>query len=236
MDVQKTIRRTLPGYTQGLIFHGGKIIESAGKYGESRIQQIDPATGEVNALTEIQPSLFAEGLDFWNGTFAMLTWKEHTILTWSGSMSSQPVTRAYPWEGWGLTHSPTHWVASDGSSRLRFLNAKTFRLEREVEVRQGSGAVAGLNELEWVDGQVLANIFQSDRMVRIHPETGCVSAVADLSPLRLLLGEGERKRIQSDSNAVINGIASDPSRDVLYVTGKTWPFIFEIKLKKQGSR
>lgn len=228
-EQQGSIRRSELGFTQGLIFYQGYLYESTGRYGESALQRIHPRTGAVERLRSLPDSQFGEGLDHWDGRFVQLTWKEHIAILHDSDLSEQPSTLPFPWEGWGLTHDWRNWIASDGSSTLRFLDRETLRERRSLPVRRENREQPLLNELENIGKTLLANIYGSDEIVAIHPGTGCVIGTLDLSPLYRSFSEEERKRLEADPEAVANGIAHDPVSGTLYVTGKNWPLIFRLR-------
>lgn len=208
-------------FTQGLVAHRGVLLESTGLYGESSVRRVDPATGLVLRRVGLSGRLFGEGLTVHGGRAIQLTWIEGRVLFWSPGTLAARGSAAYAWEGWGLTSDASSLIASDGSATLRFLDPATLAVRRTVEVRDGAVPVAGLNELEYRDGVVWANVWPSERIALIDPATGRVRAWLDLGRLRRRLGgQGE----------VLNGIARDPVTGHMVVTGKLWPRMFAIRL------
>jgi glutamine cyclotransferase len=210
-------------YTQGFEFHHGRLFESAGQYGESALREIDAASGKVLRKRSLAKNVFAEGLTVFGEELFILTWKENTAFVLDPESFKPLRTLRYAGEGWGLTHDATHLIMSDGTSTLRFLNPKDFSVVKKLDVRDGNSPVNNLNELEMVDGQIFANIYQSGKIARISPESGQVTGWLDLRGLKNQLTPRGRAE-------VLNGIAHDPSTGNLLVTGKYWPQMFELKL------
>jgi glutamine cyclotransferase len=211
-------------FTQGLICVDGHLYESTGLTGRSSLHLVDLTTGNVLQKHDLAPDLFGEGLTNWDSTLIQLTWTSHKAFIYDRFSFALQRTMAYEGEGWGLTHDETQLILSDGSSYLRFLDPKSFRVVRRLRVTDESGRpVEKLNELEYVRGEIYANVWQTDEIVRISPRTGKIVGRIDLRGIidkRELHGEG----------AVLNGIAYDASGDRLFVTGKLWPKLFEIKV------
>jgi glutamine cyclotransferase len=224
--VEKEVRRDAVGFTEGLEVHDGAFYESTGDFiGESRINRIDPATGKVTTLLNAGKSYFGEGLTFFGGRLYQMTWREHRVFVFDRQM--QPLPELHnPREGWGLTHDATRLIASDGSSRLYFLSPKDFSTLGTLTVTAGGWYVENLNELEYAQGAIWANVFESWNVMKIAPATGCVEAVADIRPLRMRLNAADRGYIDSNSNFVPNGIAYDPATGLFTLTGKYWPVLF----------
>ncbi len=210
-------------FTQGLIYLDGHLDESTGIKGQSSLRMEELETGRILQFHEVPSQYFAEGLTNWGNTLIQLTWETHTALVYDRATFKLLRTFSYTGEGWGLTQDGKNLILSDGTARLRFLDPETFREVRQVTVRDRGKPVTQLNELEFIHGQVYANIWHSDRIARIDPVTGKVLGWIDLSGL---LPESER----STQEAVLNGIAWDSAHERLFVTGKLWPKIFEIKV------
>jgi glutamine cyclotransferase len=211
-------------FTQGLIYVDGHLYESTGLYGRSSIRMVDLATGRVLQKYDLPSQYFGEGLTDWQSNLVQLTWKSHTGFVYDRFTFSLLRTFQYDGEGWGLTHELTQLIMSDGTPYLRFLDPKTFRESRRIHVTDQAGhEVENLNELEYIHGEIYANIWQSNTIVRISPRTGKVLGWIDLTGLI-------DKRELTDPGAVLNGIAYDATRDRLFVTGKLWPKLFEIKI------
>lgn len=209
-------------FTQGLVMVDGMLYEGTGLEGRSSVRAVDLATGRVLQSVKVPSRYFGEGLTDWGGNLIELTWLAHRGFVYDRLSMRLVRTFKYKGEGWGLTHDQHDLIMSDGSPVLRFLDPVTFKVVRTLAVSDGGRPVKELNELEYIHGEIYANVWQTDRIARISPETGEVIAWIDLSGL---LGSEPR-----DGNAVLNGIAYDQKNDRLFVTGKLWPKLFEIKL------
>jgi glutamine cyclotransferase len=210
-------------FTQGLVFVDGYLYESTGLNGQSSLRMVDLASGRVLQEQPVSSKYFAEGLTNWGSTLVQLTWETHVGLVYDRFSFRQLRTFAYPEEGWGLTQDGKSLILSDGTATLRFLDPKTFRQLRQVTVKDHGKPVTQLNELEYVHGEIYANVWHSDRIARIAPASGKVLGWIDLTGL---LPAAEH----STAEAVLNGIAYDAAHDRLFVTGKLWPKLFEIKI------
>jgi glutaminyl-peptide cyclotransferase len=211
-------------FTQGLIYRDGHLYESTGLNGKSSLRLVDLFTGQVLQKHDIAGEYFAEGLTDWGSTLIQLTWTSHKAFVYDLFSFSLLKTFDYQGEGWGLTHDQAQLIMSDGTSYLRFLDPKSFRMIRRMQVVDESGnMVDNLNELEYIHGEIYANIWQTDRIARISPQTGKILGWIDLT------GIIDKRELQG-SGAVLNGIAYDAAGDRLFVTGKLWPKLFEIKL------
>ncbi len=209
-------------FTQGLVYADGVLYESTGLYGRSSLRRVALETGEVLQQRDLPAEYFGEGLALFDGRLIQLTWQNNIGFVYDAASFALQQTWTYPTEGWGLTHDGTHLIMSDGSATLRFLDPRTFQAQREVLVTDGGRPVGWLNELEYVNGEVFANVWQTDWIARIDPQTGRVLGWIDLSGL---LAPEERQGAD-----VLNGIAYDAQNGRLFVTGKLWPKLFEITL------
>lgn len=207
-------------YTQGLVWHAGKLYESTGQYGASSLRQVNPQTGEVLRFLPLPPRYFAEGLALAGDRLFQLTWQEGTVLTWSVADFQPQGELRYSGEGWGLCWDGSRLVMSDGSDHLTFRDPKTFASLGGVDVSLEGRPLLAINELECVDGAVWANVYQTDQIVRIDPATGVVTAVVDAAGL---LTPQERAKAE-----VLNGIAWKPETKTFLITGKYWPKLFEV--------
>lgn len=223
--VEKTLHRDKPGFTEGLEIHDGALWESTGDvFGDSGINRIDLRTGRVKTLLDAGRRYFGEGLTAFGGRIYQMTYTEHRVFVFDARM--KPLHElSNPRQGWGLTHDATRLIASDGSDRLFFLSPD-FTTLSELPVLDQDQPVMNLNELEYVDGAVWANVFEHWTVLKISPRTGCVEAKADISPLRGHMTAAERAGIARDDNFVPNGIAYQPATGQFILTGKYWPMLF----------
>jgi len=210
-------------YTQGLVAVGGDLYESTGLYGQSQVRRLNRATGQVEAATPLASDRFGEGLTFLNGRLYQLTWKNMVGYVYDASTLAPLDSFRYEREGWGLTTDGNALIMSDGTARLRFLDPATFAVIREVTVRDQGSPLSQLNELEYVQGVIFANVYQSDWIVRVDPDSGTVLEWIDLAGL---LPERDR----TPATDVLNGIAFDQESGHLLVTGKRWPWLFALRL------
>ncbi len=211
-------------FTQGLLFHDGTLFESTGKIGESQIRRVRLADGKVLKAAALPAHMFGEGMTLWRGELISLTWRDSTGFRWDSKSLKQKSQFSYPGEGWGLTDDGQSLYHSDGTSDIRVLNPENFAEVRRIRVTLQGRAIRNINELEWVNGALYANIWQTSKIVRIEPASGVVSAVIDLKALADEAG--------SDGlDNVLNGIAYDKQRELFLVTGKNWPTLYAIKLQ-----
>jgi glutamine cyclotransferase len=215
--------RTLPhdsqSFTQGLVFKAGRFYESSGLYGQSSLRVVEPSSGRVYQTLDLAGHYFAEGLAIFNNQIYLLTWKARRIFVYGIGELKLRQSLAWPFEGWGLTHNGQLLIISDGSDQLRFVDPTSGAVVNSVAVRDGLQSVNRLNELEYIEGYVWANVWKSDRIAVIAPASGKVVAWVSLAALE--------RPVNAD---VANGIAYDSARSRLFVTGKYWDAIYEIKL------
>lgn len=210
-------------YTQGLLYHDGWLYESTGQYGESSIRKINLITGKVSKKKAIAGQYFSEGLSYFNGKMYMLTWRERTCFVIDPSTFEITDEKSYYTEGWGLTAIGNELVMSDGSQFLRFLDPESFKVNRTLGVYDGLMPLTRLNELEFVDGTIYANIFGENLIALIDPDSGKVTGYIDCSEIQ--------SQVASSAKAeVMNGIAYIPENKSFIVTGKYWPNFFEISI------
>ena len=212
-------------FTQGLLFHNGFLYESTGRPKQSTLRRVDLESGDVIQVIELDDALFAEGLALAGEKLFQLTWESEQAFMYDLATFRRERVFGYSGEGWGLTFDGSQLIKSDGSNRLTFLDATDFRELREIQVRTPSGPIARLNELEYVNGEVWANVWHTDFIVRIDPETGSVVGAIDLAGLL------PAELTPDDPEGVLNGIAFDSETGRLFVTGKLWPRIYEIALE-----
>ncbi|MGC1461962.1 MAG: glutaminyl-peptide cyclotransferase [Terracidiphilus sp.] len=217
-------------FTQGLIYADGHLYESTGLNGRSTLRMEDLETGRILQSVPLASEYFGEGLTEWGSTLIQLTWQSHIAFVYDRFSFRQLRTFSYNGEGWGLTQDGKNLILSDGTATLRFLDPKSFREVRHIVVKDRGSPVTNLNELEFVHGQIYANVWLTDRIARILPATGKVLGWIDLSGL---LPANERS---DPEGAVLNGIAWDAAHDRLFVTGKLWPKLFEIVVVPETSK
>jgi len=212
-------------FTQGLILSDGKFLESTGQEGFSSLRRVELETGKVLNKVNVPEPYFAEGIALLNGKIYQLTWQHQIGFIYDAQSFARVGQFNYTGEGWGLTTDGKSLILSDGSNKIRFLDPSDFHVTKTIEVVDYKSPVRQLNELEYVQGEIYANIWHDNRIATINPENGRVTAWIDLNGM---MPEGELQ----DPEAVLNGIAYDQANNKLYVTGKLWPRIFEIRVKK----
>lgn len=210
-------------FTQGLLFQNGMLFEGTGLYGKSTLRQVELETGVVLRSLSLASQYFGEGITIYQDQVIQLTWRSNTGFVYDKDSFQLLQTFRYPTEGWGITHDGVRLIVSDGTSTLYFWDPVTFEEIGRIEVHDQDGRVTRLNELEYVRGEVFANVWQTDRIARIDPHTGRVTGWINLEGL-LDSEEGVA------SAGVLNGIAYDAENNRLFVTGKRWPKLFEISL------
>lgn len=211
-------------FTEGLVFDRDILYEGTGLQGRSNLRKVDLATGKVLQQLDLAPAFFGEGITILGNRIYQLTWQSHQGFVYDKSSLTQQQEFSYPTEGWGLTNDGTRLIMSDGTARLYFRDPTTMAEVGHVDVYDEHGPVLNLNELEYVQGEIYANVWQTDRIARINPTSGRVVGWIDLTGLA---PQPER----TNADAVLNGIAYMPEADRLFVTGKLWPTLFEIKLQ-----
>lgn len=211
-------------FTQGLAFDDGFLYEGTGLHGRSTLRKVELTSGKVIRSLRLPRRFFGEGIAVLDQRIIQLTWRSKVAFVYGKRDFELQQTFPYPSEGWGLTHDGTRLILSDGTATLRFLDPHNFREIDRVEVFDDTGSVQGLNELEYVRGEIFANVWRSDRIARIAPATGRVTGWIDLSGIL-------PKQDRETPVDVLNGIAYDAARGRLFVTGKLWPKLFEIELR-----
>ena len=210
-------------FTQGLVFADGILYEGTGLRGQSSLRKVDLETGNILRLRQLSAHFFGEGITIYGNRIIQVTWRAKVGFVYDIQTFQLLETFNYSTEGWGITHNGRALIMSDGTSTLYFLDPQTFQEVHRLEVHTRDGPVSRLNELEYVQGEIYANVWKTDRIARISPETGEVVGWIDLEGL--LRPEDRNRRID-----VLNGIAYDVKNDRLFVTGKLWPKLFEIEL------
>ncbi|HEY8412860.1 MAG TPA: glutaminyl-peptide cyclotransferase, partial [Pyrinomonadaceae bacterium] len=212
-------------FTQGLVFIDGKLYEGTGQEGHSSLREVELQSGHVLRKVDVPEPYFGEGIALLNGKIYQLTWQHQVGFIYDAKSFEQVGKFNYSGEGWGLTTDGHSLILSDGSNRIRFLDPDSFKVTKTIAVLDGQIPVNELNELEYVNGEIYANIWHDEHIVTIDPQTGRVTGRIDLTGL---LPPGDVQ----DEEAVLNGIAYDEPGKRLFVTGKLWPRLFEIKLKR----
>lgn len=227
-EIVKTYPHDKNSYTQGLEFHNGFLYESAGQYKRSSLRKVQLETGEVVKKINLDDAYFAEGLTIFNNKIYQLTWRENIGFVYNLEDFTLEKKFSYQqsMEGWGLTHNGTHLIKTDGTERIWFLDPENQKEEFYIEAYTDKRKVEQLNELEYVNGKIYANIYQQNSILIVNPKNGKVEGVANLNGLKDMVE-------QHPELDVLNGIAYDKTTDRLFVTGKNWSKLFEIKLKKK---
>lgn len=228
-DVVKVYPHDPKAYTQGLIYQNGYMYEGTGQYGESSIRKIDMKNGNILSVLSIDSQLFGEGITIYQDKIYQITWRSRKGFIYDLKTFTLESTFQYNSEGWGITTAGDHLIMSDGSNKLYHIAPSTFNIIKEVEVYDHNGEVTQLNELEYIDGLVWANVWLTDRIVVIDPETGVVKGELNMPNLLSVADKAQT----DDKDDVLNGIAWNPEKQTFYVTGKRWPKMFEIKVRIQ---
>lgn len=209
-------------YTQGLFFHDGQMYESTGLHGKSTFRKVDVETGEALEKLNFDKKYFVEGSVIWNGNLYILTWESRVAFIYDAETLEYKSSWKYPREGWGITTDGKHLIASDGTANLYFMD-ENFAQKKKVLVTIDDRPVRFLNELEYIDGKIWANVYTADEIVIIDPKDGKIEGVIDcrgLLPRDLYTAETD----------VLNGIAYNPEEGKIYLTGKNWPKLYEVRL------
>ena len=212
-------------FTQGLLVDQGRLYESTGLLGQSSLREVDLASGRITRMVKLPQRVFGEGLVLWKDKLIQLTWRSGTAFVFDKKTFQFIKQHKYTTEGWGITHDNTYLIMSDGSSQLYFRDPDTFEVKRKLEVTDQGKAIDKLNELEYINGAIYANIWQSERIAIISPATGKVSAWLDLTGIDRSMNRKSRPQ-----DNVLNGIAYDKENHRLFVTGKRWPVMYEIEV------
>ncbi len=207
-------------FTQGLVFEDGVLYEGTGEFGRSSLRRVDLETGSVLQEVKLSDDYFGEGIAIVDGRIVQLTWLSNVGFVYDKASFGLLGNFSYPTEGWGITYNGSRLIMSDGSSNLYFLDQSTFERVGQVSVLEGNVSVTNINELEFINGDVYANIWMQQKIAIINPQTGQVKAWIDLTGIYS----------SNDINAVLNGIAYDSQTDRLFITGKNWSKLYEIKL------
>ena len=230
--VVKTYPHDPAAFTEGLLWYKGLLYEVTGLRGLSSVREVRPDTGLVLRRNDLDPRYFGEGVVIWKDRLITLTWKHETGFVYDLKTFALRSTFHFHGEGWGLTQDGTHLIMADGTNDLRLLDPDDYTERGRIHVTCDGRAIQGINELEWVKGEIYANIWPSNLIVRIDPVTGDIRGIIDLSDLAAsatkVSGESVLNRFK-----VLNGIAYDRARDRLFVTGKFWPVLYQIRLSRR---
>lgn len=232
--VQYTVVNIYPhdtsAFTQGLVYYNNMLYEGTGQKKESTLRLVDLKTGNIEKKVDIDPDFFGEGITILNDTIYQLTWQDHVVLVYS--LKDLKLIKRFNWanEGWGITHDNTNLIISDGTDKLYYVRPSDFKLMKIVSVSNNLGPVNNLNELEYIDGFVYANQWESDYILKIDPNSGYVVGVLDFTNALKRLANINYDSEAREKGAVLNGIAWDASTGRIFVTGKNWPKLLEIKL------
>ncbi|MHB8901243.1 MAG: glutaminyl-peptide cyclotransferase [Thermoguttaceae bacterium] len=225
-EIVNTYPHDPQAFCQGLVFIDGQLYEGTGQYGQSTLRKVELETGKVLQQVSLDQRLFGEGIAVWDQRIFQLTWQSGVGLVYDRQGFNEIGRFRIHGEGWGLTHNGQSLILSNGTPVIQFLDPNTFRVVRRITVRDQRNWVRNLNELEFVDGVILANVWTTNRIAWISPETGNVTAWIDLEGLT-------PAEVREKPDAVLNGIAYDAPSKRLFVTGKYWPNLFEIRVVKR---
>lgn len=227
--IQKVYNHDTSAYTQGLEWHNNKLIEGTGLRGESVLYQMDEQLKPIGKKIQIDAPYFGEGVTVFDGKIYQLTWEEHQVFVYDATTFKKINTLNWPYEGWGLTHNDTSLIVSTGSSNLYFVNPTDFTIQKTLGVYNEYGYQSMLNELEYVDGKIFANIYGQNDIVVIDAKTGHITNKIDCSNL-LAQVKVNYNPLTIDAGFVLNGIAYKKSTNTYFLTGKCWPVVVEVKL------
>jgi len=222
-NIVNTYPHDRDAFTEGLVFEDGFLYEGTGLLGHSTLRRVKLETGAILQIRELADQFFGEGITIYGNEIIQLTWQSNVGFVYDTNSFELLQQFNYSTEGWGITHDEEHLIMSDGTSTLHFLDPQTFEETSQLAVFDNNGPVTRLNELEYIQGEIYANVWQTDRIARIEPGTGRVVGWVDLEGL--LTAEDRTEPVD-----VLNGIAYDADSDRLFVTGKLWPKLFEIEL------
>lgn len=227
--IQKVYAHDTSAYTQGIEWHNNSLIEGTGLRGESFLYQMDDQLKPFGKTVKLDSPYFGEGITVFDGKIYQLTWEEHVVFVYDATTFKKIKTLSWPYEGWGLTHNDTALIVSTGSSNLYFVNPTDFSIQKTLGVFNEYGYQSMLNELEYVDGKIFANIYGQNNIVVIDPNSGKITNKIDCSNL-LAQTKVSYNPLSIDAGYVLNGIAYRKSTDTYFLTGKCWPVIVEVKL------
>ena len=228
-SIQKVYPHDTSAYTQGLVWYNNRLIEGTGLRGKSVLYQMDDQLKPYGKKVNLELPYFGEGITVFDGKIYQLTWEEHAVFVYDATTFKKIKTLNWPYEGWGLTHNDSSLIVSTGSSNLYFVNPTDFSIQKTLGVFNEYGYQSMLNELEYVDGKIFANIYGQNDIVVIDPNTGRIMNIIDCSNL-LAQAKVNYNPLTIDAGFVLNGIAYKKSTNTYFITGKCWPVIVEVKL------
>jgi glutamine cyclotransferase len=228
-SIQKVYPHDTTAYTQGLVWYNNRLVEGTGLRGKSVLYQMDDQLKSFGKKVNLELPYFGEGITVFDGKIYQLTWEEHAVFVYDATTFKKINTLNWPYEGWGLTHNDTSLIVSTGSSNLYFVNPVNFSIQKTLGVYNEYGYQSMLNELEYVDGKIFANIYGQNDIVVIDPNTGRITNKIDCSNL-LAQAKVNYNPLTIDAGFVLNGIAYKKSTNTYFLTGKCWPVIVEVKL------
>jgi glutamine cyclotransferase len=229
-EVVKVYTHDTSAYTQGLEWHGETLVEGTGNYGKSILHKMDANMQSIGKKINLPKELFGEGITIFNDKIYQLTWKEHKVFVYDANTLKKEKELYWPYEGWGITHNDSALIISTGGSNIYLVDPNTFAIQKTIGVYNNYGYVSDINELEYVDGKIYANLYGQNEVVVIEPETGQVLNNINFSNL-LAQANVKYDPATIDVGYVLNGIAYQPKSNTFFMTGKCWPVMVEIKLK-----
>lgn len=229
-DIVKIHPHDTTSYTEGLEWHENYLIESTGNYAKSKLRILDTNMKDVLNPVKLDAAYFGEGTTLFKDKIYQLTWKEHKVFVYDAKTLKKLNELYWPYEGWGMTHNDSSIIINTGGSNIYYVDPATFNVQKTVGVFNNYGYVSNINELEWVDGKLYANIYMTDNIIQIDPISGKVVAIADLSNILAMVGVKNDPRVK-DSGNVLNGIAYHKQKGTFFITGKDWPVLVELRFK-----
>lgn len=229
-EIVKVYPHDTSSYTEGLEWNGDLLIESTGNYNESKLRLLDSNMKDKVKPVILDKQYFGEGTTQLNNKIYQLTWKEHKVFIYDAKTLKRQAELYWPYEGWGMTHNDSSILINTGGSNIYFVNPSNFSVSKTLGVYNNYGYVSNINELEYVDGKIYANVYLTDNILQIDPISGQVTAIADMSNLLAKAGISYNPK-QIDAGNVLNGIAYHRKKGTFFVTGKDWPVIIELKFK-----
>ena len=224
-------------FTQGLEWYGDVLLESTGLYGKSTLRQVVPMNGKSKKQINNDKDIFAEGITVWRDTVYQLSWENHLIFLYDAKTLKLLATKNWNYQGWGITNDGNALIISDGSDKLYFVEPSSMQVKNILSVKDHMGPVNNLNELEMIEGYIYANRWQYDYILKIDPKNGNVVATIDLTDVLRKNSKSDLSYLSKNNStaqingAVLNGIAYNADKKTIFITGKLWPEIFEIKLQ-----